>query len=132
MRKLTIATCQHDVTSEIKVNLYAVRNQMKIAGSQGADIVHFPETSLSGYAGFADSSTISQDKNSIQLALENICELANHLSIWVLIGCHHFEKGMKKPFNSLYLINDHGKIVNRYDKRLLTKYDQEQEVKNYI
>jgi len=104
---------------------------MKIAGSQGAHIVHFPETSLSGYAGFADSGTISKDNKSIQLALDNICELADHLSIWVIIGCHHFEKGMRKPFNSLYLIDDHGKIVGRYDKRLLTNYNEELEVKNY-
>jgi len=131
MRKLTIATCQYDVSSEIKVNLYAVRNQLKLAGSQGADIVHFPETSLSGYAGMDFQDTGSQDKNALQVALGNICELADHLSIWVIVGSHHYEQGMKKPFNSLYLINDHGKIVDRYDKRLLTKYNTEQEVKHY-
>ena len=131
MRKLTIATCQHNVCGEIKVNLYTIRNQLKIAGSQGAHIAHFPETSLSGYAGFDFPDIKSRNNEPLQVALDNICELAGHLKIWVIIGSHHFEEGIKKPYNSLYLINEHGKIVDRYDKRLLTKYDQEQEVKHY-
>ena len=104
---------------------------MKIAGSKGVDIAHFPENSLSGYAGLDFPDINSQDNNLLQAALGNIRELAGHLRIWIIIGSHHFEQDIKKPFNSLYLINDRGEIVDRYDKRLLTNYGIEQEVKHY-
>jgi len=132
MKKLTIATCQHDVCGEIKVNLYAIRNLMKRAGLQGADIIHFPETSLSGYAGVDFPLIRKKDNEQLQVALSNICELAGHLRLWVIIGSHHFEEGIKKPFNSLYVINDRGKIAHRYDKRLLTNYGDELDVNHYM
>ncbi len=87
---LTIATCQHPVF---------------------ADIVHFSECNISGYAG-EEFTNIDKARNVELLnALEQVCHLAGREGIWVILGSHHFEDGMKKPYNSLYVINDHGEII---------------------
>ena len=36
--------------------------------------------------------------------------------MWVLLGSTHRLTAPHKPHNSLYIIDDHGKIVDRYDK----------------
>ncbi len=48
---LTIATCQHPVGANIKSNLKAILKLVRSAKSQGADIAHFSECNLTGYAG---------------------------------------------------------------------------------
>ena len=128
---LSIATCQHGVSADIESNLSAVRKQIKLAAARGADIAHFSECNLSGYAGEDFQNVNNQDNNTLQEALKEIRELADSLNIWVIIGSHHFEENNEKPFNSLYLINDRGEILNRYDKRLLTRPPIENEINHY-
>jgi predicted amidohydrolase len=41
---------------------------------------------------------------------------AKELKIWVILGSTHRLTGRNKPHNSLYIINDRGKLVDRYDK----------------
>lgn len=50
-RELIVATCQHPVCADIKKNLSYVKRFIKKASKKGADIVHFSECNLSGYAG---------------------------------------------------------------------------------
>lgn len=49
--KLMVATCQFPVSGDIAANAEWVRRQMREAAEQEADVVHFPECALSGYAG---------------------------------------------------------------------------------
>jgi deaminated glutathione amidase len=49
--KLAVATCQFPTSADIDSNFRYVAQLMKHAREQGADVAHFPETCLSGYAG---------------------------------------------------------------------------------
>ena len=57
---LGIATCQHDISGDVKQNLSGILSQMKIAKSKRADLAHFPECNLSGYGGL-DIPEISRE-----------------------------------------------------------------------
>ncbi len=48
---LRLATCQFPVSADVKANGEWVRTQMRQASAKGADLIHFPECALSGYAG---------------------------------------------------------------------------------
>ena len=50
-RELVIATCQFPVSGDIQTNKAHIIKQLKQSKNRGADIAHFPESSLSGYAG---------------------------------------------------------------------------------
>jgi deaminated glutathione amidase len=49
--KLTVATCQFPIGSDVRKNLEYVVRQIQTARDRGADVAHFPEACLSGYAG---------------------------------------------------------------------------------
>jgi predicted amidohydrolase len=117
-RELTIATCQFPVSADIKKNESFILKQLVLAKVKGADIAHFSESSLSGYAGIDFSSFKGRDEILLQTCLENIRKSSKNLKIWTIVGGHQFEKRHKKPFNCLWLINDKGEIVDRYDKRI--------------
>ena len=48
--RLRLATCQFPVSADVKANGQWVRTQMRQASAKGADLIHFPECALSGYA----------------------------------------------------------------------------------
>ena len=48
---LNIATCQFAVSGDVDANAEKIRELMRQAAAQNADIVHFSECALSGYAG---------------------------------------------------------------------------------
>lgn len=129
--KLTIATCQHPVGADIISNLKAIMQLIRSAKSQSADIAHFSESSLTGYAGLDFKEINRKNIPVINDALEQLKDLAAGLKIWLIIGGHHFNEDSPKPFNSLYLINDRGEIQDRYDKRLLAGTGVEMEHLHY-
>ncbi len=49
--KLIVATCQFPTSGDISANRDFVASLMRAAKTQGADVAHFPEACLSGYAG---------------------------------------------------------------------------------
>ncbi len=120
---LKVATCQFDVTGDIKKNLTAIKRQIKKAAENNADVVHFSECCLSGYGGFDFEKFLPETENQIQKGISEICGLAKIHKIWVIFGSHFFEGKSEKPFNSLFVINEKGKIKIRYDKRLLAEFD---------
>jgi predicted amidohydrolase len=119
-RELIVASCQFPVSADIERNRSYILKQLAEAKAKGAEIAHFPESSLSGYAGTDFESYESQDEALLQSSLEQIIGLAAELAIWVIVGSHHFEEENSRPYNCLWLINDRGDIVDRYDKRFLT------------
>lgn len=122
-RKLILATSQFAIDSNIKKNLTNIKKQIKIASEKGAEIIHFPECSLSAYAGIDFEKFTPEANQQILSGISKICQLAQDYNIWVIFGTHLFEGKMKKPFNSLLVVNNNGEIEKRYDKRLLSGFD---------
>ena len=123
--KLRIASCQFPISSNIKENLYWIEKQMIEAKLKKADIVHFAECALSGYAGVDMKSLDGFDWNELHLATDSVLTLAKKFKLWVVLGSMHKLSGNNKPHNSLYLINPNGEVVDRYDKRFCTEGDLE-------
>ena len=96
---------------------------MRAAEEEEADIVHFSECALSGYAGVDFESFQGYDWELLRSETEKVLTLAGKLGIWVVLGSSHRLTEPNKPHNSLYLIDPEGRIVNRYDKRFGTPID---------
>jgi predicted amidohydrolase len=123
MKSLRVATCQFSVEADISHNRDEILRLMKKAHAAGADIAHFSECALSGYAGvdIPDSETIDWDK--LTNATRDIMAQAKELKLWVLLGSTHRLLDGHMPHNSVYVIDSKGRIVNRYDKRFCTGTD---------
>jgi len=120
---LKIATCQFTVSGSIKRNSRQICSFLQKAHRAEADIVHFSECALSGYAS-ADFVTFDGfDWGLLREESEKILQLAADLELWVVLGSAHRLTKPNKPHNSLYLIGPDGRIVDRYDKRFCTSVD---------
>ena len=120
---LTIAACQFPVSADISENAGWIKKQIKEAHSKGAEIVHFPECALSGYAGANFKSYDNFDWAQLYAETKEILVLADQLDLWLVLGSIHRLSDNHKPHNSLYLINPDGRIIDRYDKRFCTSGD---------
>ena len=118
--KLTVATCQFPVDRAIRRNLGYVLRQMNQARQKGAHVAHFSELCLSGYAGAEFRSYQGFDWDLLDQSTEQILDEAHRLKLWVILGSSHRLTGRHKPHNSLYIIDDRGRIVDRYDKMFCT------------
>lgn len=118
-----MATCQFDVCGDVDENLRAILEQIQFAKEHRADIVHFPECSLTGYGGWDIPKITRSDYTAIQEALAQIQSHADSLGINVIVGSHHYDQEEGKPKNCIYLINKKGEVETRYDKRILTGTD---------
>ena len=123
--KLTIATCQFAVSGSIKRNSRQICQFLRRAKRAKADIVHFPECALSGYAGKDFKSFAGFDWDLLKTETKKIMALAADLRLWVVLGSSRRLTGPNRPHNSLYLISPKGKIADRYDKRFCTPDDLE-------
>ncbi len=121
--KVRVATCQFPVSGDISANAEWIRKQMRQSAEQNADIVHFSEVALSGYAGVDRDSMEGFDWEQQRQELESILALADELDLWVVLGSAHRLTGDHKPHNSLYVIDSNGEIIDRYDKRFCTGGD---------
>jgi predicted amidohydrolase len=120
---LKVATCQFAVSDSIERNGAQICQRMQQAEKEGADIVHFPECALSGYAGKDFDSFDGFDWALLRRETQKIMALAGKLGLWVALGSSHQLTAPNKPHNSLYLIGPGGKIVDRYDKRFCMSDD---------
>ncbi len=120
---LNVATCQFAVGKSISQNAENICKYIREAKNNAADIAHFPECALSGYAGTDFESFDGFDWDLLKSETESIMSLAGQLRIWVVLGSTHRLSGANKPHNSLYLINPEGQIADRYDKRFCTERD---------
>ena len=73
-----LAICQFPVSRNISRNSKRIRGQMEEASQLGADVAHFPEAALSGYAsmdldsweGFEWGKLVDETREIISLASE--------------------------------------------------------------
>lgn len=89
---------------------------MRQAKKQGADVIHFPECSLSGYAGTDFTSYRGFDWALLKESTLKVLKEARELRLWTILGSTHRLSTGKKPHNSLYIISEARNIVERYDK----------------
>jgi predicted amidohydrolase len=122
---LLVATCQFPVSDDISNNGLWIRKQMKKARTKGAEVAHFSEGALSGYAiqGSSMDGFRDYDWDHLYAETRSIMRLADSLDLWVILGSAHQLSGKNKPHNSLYVINPDGEISERYDKRFCTSGD---------
>lgn len=123
--KLRVGTCQFAVSRDLRRNGRRILALTRAAADAGARVVHFPEAALSGYLGrdHADWSTVDWDL--LARLSDQICQAAADLEVWVLLGSAHRLEGPHKPHNSVFVIDDRGQLVDRYDKRFCTTHDLE-------
>jgi len=120
MKSLRVATCQFSVEPEVEHNRRWVLRQIAEAAEDGADLVHFSECALSGYAGVDIPNVAALNWDRLVQATHEIQAAAKQYKVWVLLGSTHRLSGGHKPHNSVYVIDSRGKIVDRYDKRFCT------------
>lgn len=113
--KIRIATSQFSVSSNIQSNKNTILSQIKEAEKSGVDLIHFPEGSLSGYAGVDFDSFLGYNWHELKDATNEIMEEAKKRNIWMIIGSSHRLEN-HKPHNCLYIIDNNGQLVDRYDK----------------
>ena len=114
--RLTIATSQFPVADAIDRNRNYILRHMRLAKEGGADVVHFCEGALSGYAGNNFTSFRNFDWGRLRTSSEQVLAEAQALGIWVLLGSAHRLSAPHRPHNSIYVIDPGGRIVERYDK----------------
>ena len=132
MAQLVLATCQFCIQKDVNENLRSVLRQMKKAKARGAQLAHFSEACLSGYLGSELKSASESHWTKITQGMLQVMSLARELRLWVVIGCNHRLSGNHKPHNSLYVIDNRGKLVTRYDKMFCCgNHDDSQDLKYY-
>jgi len=117
---LRVASCQFSVEADIEHNRRSILAQIAEAAARGARVVHFCETALSGYAGVDIFDTSQLDWAALFRATEDVCRAAAKHRVWVLLGSTHRLSDGHLPHNSVYVISDEGRVVDRYDKRFCT------------
>ncbi|HTU76148.1 MAG TPA: carbon-nitrogen hydrolase family protein [Trebonia sp.] len=120
MAVVKVATCQFPVSADVDVNRRHILGQLDEAAQRGARVAHFPEAALSGYAGvdhggFAGWGTPQWAR--LREATREIVARCARQGIWTVLGSAHQLSDGRKPHNCLYVISDHGEVVDRYDKR---------------
>ncbi len=83
--KLKIATCQFAVSAAIKKNAQQIASFLRKARKANADIVHFPECALSGYASADFMNFDGFDWKLLKSETEKIMALAQRLKLWVIL-----------------------------------------------
>jgi predicted amidohydrolase len=122
--KLKIATSQFSVSSKIEDNKKRILAQVDEAKNLGVDLIHFPEGSLSGYAGVDFEAFVGFNWDELKTATNEIIKKAKEAGIWIVLGSAHRLEN-HKPHNSLYIIDNTGNIVDRYDKMFCAGTKQE-------
>ena len=121
--KIKVATCQFSVNGRIDRNARNIIKYMYEAKELEADMIHFPETALSGYAGIDYQDFKNFDWSLLREKTHEIMQLSKELNLWTVLGSAHRLTEPNLPHNSLYLINPNGEIQGRYDKRFCTMLD---------
>ncbi|MFD7310373.1 carbon-nitrogen hydrolase family protein [Promicromonospora sp. NPDC059942] len=114
---LRIAIAQTTISADARQNGETVRRLMREAAEAGARLIQFPEGCLSGYAKEQISDWDQVDWSAVEEEHHRVAGLAADLRLWVVLGSTHRLTPPHRPHNSLYVIDDAGQVVGRYDKR---------------
>lgn len=118
MPPLRIAVTQPPATPDPRANAHAARQLMREAAGRGARLVMFPEGHLSGYAKEQVRDWDDVDWPLVREELQHTCDLSRELGLWTVMGSAHPLTAPRWPHNSMYVISDQGRVIDRYDKRI--------------
>jgi len=121
--RIRIALAQILYDSQIEKNLESIRAKIEEAKLRTADIVCFPECALSGYGPAHYTSKEEFKPEEIELAVQEVKNLAQNHEINVILGTHRLVDD--KWLNSSVLIAGNGRIRGSYDKTHLTSGDND-------
>lgn len=123
LKNLTIATCQIPTSADVKQNAAHIRRYLRLAKSAGADLVHFGECALSGYCAIDFPTWEAYDWQNLRTETEGIFALCAELKLWAVMGSSHPLSHAHKPHNALYIVDERGGLVDRYDKHFCSMKD---------
>lgn len=127
---LKIATSQFPVSEDMARNMKFIKKHIVEASRLHADVVHFPEMSLSGY------NTIMKDPDwyTLDKSLDEIKLFAKKYGIYVVLGLHHISHHPTKSFNTTQLLSNKGEIVGIYSKQKLYESEKSRFIskKNFL
>ncbi|MCZ7485715.1 carbon-nitrogen hydrolase family protein [Rhizobium rhizogenes] len=116
--------------SALKTSGQEIRHLMCEAHKVGARLIHFPEgatcwpskriMSGTGPAEIGPSDWTRFKWKTLREELQATRKLAHKLKLWTVLGAVHQLTSPHRPYNSLYIVSDRGKLVTRYDERLLS------------
>ena len=121
---ICIAASQFPVSGSVKRNAKYICNQISKAKEIGADVIHFPECAISGYAPKHFGCFESYNWNELADHTQEILRFASKKQIWIILGSIRKIEG-SLPRICAFVISDKGKIVGIYDKRRLYKREKE-------
>lgn len=113
---LTLATAQTEVSDDLPRNLAQAHAALEAAAGCGADLLHFPEGSLSGYSKVHMGAWGAYDWDVLRRGKLELLAAAARLGLHVVFGAYH-PLGTEPPHNSLFVGTPDGAILDRYDKR---------------
>ncbi len=125
MDKLRVASCQFPVTGDVSRNAAYIRRYMRRAAEAGADLLHTSEVCLTGYPGWDLASFAGYDWDLLRRETARLRELAATLHLYLVLGSAHYLDAQTMPTNCLYIFDPQGALVDRYDKCMCTKNDQQ-------
>ena len=114
---IKVAAAQSFISKDVRENGKEIRVLMTKAAHLGARVVNFPEGAMSGYVKAQIWDWQDVDWELLQNELDATRQLAKKLGIWVALGSNHRLSPPNRPHNSIYIISDEGKIIDRYDKK---------------
>jgi predicted amidohydrolase len=121
--KLKVAVCQFPVSGDVKSNAGFIKQFIREAAINKADLVQFPEAALTGYPPKDIPSFSAYNWDALREETREILSLAREYNIYVIMGSAHYISEEEKPLNCLYIISGDGEIIGRYDKSMLTRGD---------
>lgn len=120
---LRIAASHFSVSGSITRNARYIESQMKEAAENGVQLIHFPETSLTGWGPSHFKSFQNYNWANLDHQVQRICELSLSLNLWVVLGLmRRMENGL--PRNCLQVISNEGLVAGIYDKQRLYKAEE--------
>jgi predicted amidohydrolase len=121
--RLRIATCQFPVLHDVGANTGQIVRLIEAASLAGADVAHFPECAISGYGPKDWPDWSGFDWAALDAAVSEVRAAAARYGIWVVAGCAHRDNHHVNPFNSVYVIDRRGLVLERYDKQACSQND---------
>ncbi len=122
MKTLRIATAQFPVSAHIGRNLRHMADLMGAGRRITADVVHFPEACLGGYAGGDFKTWYGYDWKRLTNAEQTLLQLSKSLRVGIVYGTNH-RVSSSDIRNRLLYVSAQGQRVACYDKRFCTKGD---------
>lgn len=122
MIRITLAQINPTI-GDLVGNIALMRQAADAARAAGAQMVVFPELSLTGYypADLLDEADFRHQIDDAQAMLLE-ASIGTPGLVWV-VGTVTHKKGPGKPLRNSLLVLDHGKVVLHYDKQLLPTYN---------